>query len=365
MKKEQNLELLKRLGGSNFDTTLLRSSKDLGSRVTTRRSTSRVSSEATHGSTANGLEASSSCDEFLGEEVENASPVLETDGDELPSNVKQHTLVAQPEADKPSQPTGVGLKRPLEMDKRGNPILKKRQRVNIKAEVMQELYETSWDGFSSDVSSNQSSASGEDESFSSESELDLDDTEEEGLSCTSDEGNPVSLFASGLRLNTSLSRPKPRANSDFKAWATQQINEARDFTPSAPIVSTPAHPQNATVKSKDSGLQEQDPLPQELQVNLNTPQRKVFSVQVNRSPDIQEARQKLPIVAEEQKIMEAIHSNPVTVVCGATGSGKTVGRLRRHERLILLLIDFRHKLSSFSSKLVMATLKGQPRVFAV
>ncbi|CAL4154963.1 unnamed protein product, partial [Meganyctiphanes norvegica] len=46
-------------------------------------------------------------------------------------------------------------------------------------------------------------------------------------------------------------------------------------------------------------------------------------VTLNRKPEIQENRLKLPILAEEQVIMEAINENPVTVVVGATGSGKT------------------------------------------
>jgi ATP-dependent RNA helicase DHX37/DHR1 len=44
---------------------------------------------------------------------------------------------------------------------------------------------------------------------------------------------------------------------------------------------------------------------------------------VPRPADIQSARLALPIVAEEQRIMEAIHSNPCVVICGETGSGKT------------------------------------------
>ncbi|XP_063820666.1 probable ATP-dependent RNA helicase DHX37 isoform X2 [Pseudophryne corroboree] len=46
-------------------------------------------------------------------------------------------------------------------------------------------------------------------------------------------------------------------------------------------------------------------------------------IPVDRSPEIQEARLKLPILGEEQVIMEAIHENPVVVLCGETGSGKT------------------------------------------
>lgn len=37
----------------------------------------------------------------------------------------------------------------------------------------------------------------------------------------------------------------------------------------------------------------------------------------------QEARQKLPILGEEQAVMECINENPTVIICGETGSGKT------------------------------------------
>ncbi|KAM8960068.1 putative ATP-dependent RNA helicase DHX37 [Pelodytes ibericus] len=46
-------------------------------------------------------------------------------------------------------------------------------------------------------------------------------------------------------------------------------------------------------------------------------------IPVDRSPEIQEGRLKLPILAEEQVIMEAIKESPIVVLCGETGSGKT------------------------------------------
>ena len=49
--------------------------------------------------------------------------------------------------------------------------------------------------------------------------------------------------------------------------------------------------------------------------------RKVVSI--TRPPEVEEARLLLPIVAEEQPIMEAILLNSVVIICGETGSGKT------------------------------------------
>ncbi|XP_060104989.1 probable ATP-dependent RNA helicase DHX37 [Heteronotia binoei] len=54
-----------------------------------------------------------------------------------------------------------------------------------------------------------------------------------------------------------------------------------------------------------------------------SPSRPAVFVSVDRAPEIQEARLRLPILAEEQVIMEAINENPVVIICGETGSGKT------------------------------------------
>ena len=48
-----------------------------------------------------------------------------------------------------------------------------------------------------------------------------------------------------------------------------------------------------------------------------------FYVPVHRSKDISVARMSLPVVGEEQTIMETIMENDVTVLCSETGSGKT------------------------------------------
>ena len=44
---------------------------------------------------------------------------------------------------------------------------------------------------------------------------------------------------------------------------------------------------------------------------------------VERTPAMQEARERLPIAGFEQEIMEAVARHDVVIVCGATGSGKT------------------------------------------
>nr|XP_039267641.1 LOW QUALITY PROTEIN: probable ATP-dependent RNA helicase DHX37 [Styela clava] len=58
----------------------------------------------------------------------------------------------------------------------------------------------------------------------------------------------------------------------------------------------------------------------------NTPLLSAFPsdyVSLDREASVQESRLKLPILAEEQSIMEAIRHNHTVVLCGETGSGKT------------------------------------------
>uniref|UniRef100_A0A0N7Z9S6 RNA helicase n=1 Tax=Scylla olivacea TaxID=85551 RepID=A0A0N7Z9S6_SCYOL len=52
------------------------------------------------------------------------------------------------------------------------------------------------------------------------------------------------------------------------------------------------------------------------------PQPAIY-MSVKRPAEVQAARLKLPILAEEQAVMEAINEQPVTVIVGTTGSGKT------------------------------------------
>ncbi|KAM5193099.1 putative ATP-dependent RNA helicase DHX37 [Mantella aurantiaca] len=68
---------------------------------------------------------------------------------------------------------------------------------------------------------------------------------------------------------------------------------------------------------------EAKPLSAKEQPSATPPSKPAIFIPVDRTPEIQEARLKLPILAEEQVIMEAIKENPVVVLCGETGSGKT------------------------------------------
>uniref|UniRef100_H2ZDK8 Activating signal cointegrator 1 complex subunit 3 n=1 Tax=Ciona savignyi TaxID=51511 RepID=H2ZDK8_CIOSA len=62
---------------------------------------------------------------------------------------------------------------------------------------------------------------------------------------------------------------------------------------------------------------------QEQQVTIPEVLKPVTYVHLDRTAAIQESRLALPILGEEQVIMEAINGNQVVIICGETGSGKT------------------------------------------
>ncbi|RAL58368.1 hypothetical protein DID88_006048 [Monilinia fructigena] len=266
---------------------------------------------------------------------------------------------------------GTGLKRPLEVDDDGKPVIQKRQRrggvkSRITLKPQAPAAELAWEGFSSDSEADSDEDSdgsntpdetsdpkraelmkrlagifaedaekiqkiallknimaifeeSKDGTLQSKLGNDMEDDSKEGSSDEdSDEENSEESSEDDEDEDNSNSRKQERSSA-FKAWATQQVNEVYGYEPSTNIP-------NATETPKIEGFEprplEQDPLPIELQPTTNL-SRKAFSVSVERPSSIQDVRLKLPVVAEEQKIMEAIHNNNLVVVYGATGSGKT------------------------------------------
>jgi ATP-dependent RNA helicase DHX37/DHR1 len=328
LKKDENRELIAQLANSKTDTSLFQSSKKLGQgRETKRQRLGRALKDSQAGIDIDGDNEELLFEKRVVREDGNSSDESDTEQPQARSLFQAPTPASSTQALKPTISLGAGLKRPLEVDEEGKPVLKKRKRrggVKSKLSFKHEApEEPQWEGFSSasEMDSNTdeeasvqgyddiSDASLVDEERDSSSESDAESGEsEETEESSSDESE-----------DDEGSAPIKQRSSAFKAWASQQLNKALGYQT---VSSIP----NATETPKVAGFKpralEQDPLPLELQPTPNII-RKAFSVAVTRSPEIQEVRLKLPVVAEEQKIMEAIHNNNLVVVYGATGSGKT------------------------------------------
>ncbi|TAQ89253.1 hypothetical protein B7494_g2413 [Chlorociboria aeruginascens] len=317
LKKDENRELIGKLAGlekelnknenGGIDRSVFLSSRRLGQGKETRRE--REERERRLGLSVE--ENKEESEEENGDQGINGGTMFP-----LTMQVQQRQITA-----------GGGLKRPLELDEEGKPVLKKRKRRGgVKSKFSFQpgpMEELEWEGFSSssemDSTSDQDVEKPEPEEEDSEGSQDKDRSESAESESESGSKKSGSEEEEEEDESDEDGSEKQDRSSAFKTWATQQFNEALGYE-------TVSNVQIATETPRIAGFipraPERDPLPLELQPTADN-SRKAFSVPVTRPPDIQAARLQLPVVAEEQKIMEAIHNNNLVVVYGATGSGKT------------------------------------------
>ncbi|KAM6965386.1 putative ATP-dependent RNA helicase DHX37 [Aplochiton taeniatus] len=113
-------------------------------------------------------------------------------------------------------------------------------------------------------------------------------------------------------------------SSDIDTSSDEDAEDKEDEFKGA-VPSTHESESNQAVEKEMSTRKEDDKLKKTEPNQLSpkeTPEPAIF-IPVDRLPDIQEARLRLPVLAEEQVIMEAVRENPFVVLCGETGSGKT------------------------------------------
>ncbi|PON24509.1 hypothetical protein TGAM01_v206440 [Trichoderma gamsii] len=337
LRKDENRELLAKLAERKIDTSLFSSSRSLGQgRETKKQALTRALREHRAG-----VDPTSSAENIIFEqrpevdedERDDENDASMSDDEPAPAPAPAPKIETEPKkaAAKPTEeataaaaaaiPVGSGLKRALELDNEGRPVIQKRQkRGGLKSKIslvadQQPASEESedddeWNGLSGDEKDEASEDSEDESDKDSEYNSSEDSEEDKSESESEEESNEDEVMDE---------EQKSKRSSSFKAWAHQQINEAQGYQPvdAASSVLEIPKPENFVPRAP-----EQDPLPMELQVTEKS-SRKVFSVGVVRTPEIQEARMKLPVVSEEQRLMEAIHNHDIVVICGSTGSGKT------------------------------------------
>ena len=120
--------------------------------------------------------------------------------------------------------------------------------------------------------------------------------------------------------------PSETDSSDDEYFTpTTSVTQTSPFMPTKAVkteAASPTRPEKSKVKRKKSPSPDLPDAPPGKIVASN-PFRKVHNVHVQRVEEVQMSRAKLPVTSEEQSIMEAINENPIVVVCGETGSGKT------------------------------------------
>ena len=331
LKKDEKRELVERLANSRTDTSLYQSSKKLGQgRETRKEKIGSLLRDQKAGIHIDGQHHDRDLESLRGHKSEEDSPT-DTDSDDdaqySTSRISDHHGLLPsshvPSIAPPNSIFGAGLKRPLDVNDEGRPVLKQRKlRGGVKSKLTstnQRTSEPEWDGFDS----------ASDTGYDVHEALKAQDEEGSDTSISGDDQGSNSAIRGLSDSDSSTSSaedleeddgddPKQRSSA-FKSWATAQLNEALGYQPASNIQLAT---ETANIIDFRPRAKEEDLMPLELQLTTDI-DRKTFSVAVQRAADIQDARLKLPVVAEEQKIMEAVHNNNVVVVYGATGSGKT------------------------------------------
>ena len=311
LQKEENLDLIKKLASAKVDISLLQSFRKLGGKPAKREILSQALKESAAGVNVEKNQG------LLFEDQDDVS-----DNSEVSEDVEPNTVHCSPLEALAKPAIGSGLKRPLEYGVDGNPVIKKRKRIKKTKPLFAAATDLPWEGFSSDNDSDASSHGLPSSTASTGSQTDS----EEELSPDSDEIPRTSdseASAGDSEIDDYDPEERKERSSAFKAWATSQVDEVLGFKPTADTATTLQNDRPNGQPVHVPRKMEQDPLPPELEATSSVPERKAFSVKVDRPPNVQEARYGLPVVGEEQKIMEAIYNNPTVVIWGATGSGKT------------------------------------------
>ncbi|TKA76382.1 hypothetical protein B0A55_05262 [Friedmanniomyces simplex] len=352
LRKEENLDLLKKLAAHKVDTSLLQSSKKLGRVLETKRERFSRALREKQAGIDDGRH-----DDVLYERRREMPPVGEDeDGDGSEDEDDEVSAIA-PTAVEPKAALGFGsgLKRPLDTDGSGQPVIKKRKRrrkVVLRSPASpkySEDDEDSAEGTYDDRDLDESDDEDEWHGFGSDAEVERQDKTKalsgnaidpdervEGSSASEDEVDSEQDEDSSAEEDVDEetdSESAPSAGSDrkervsaFKQWANTQRNTALDFTPSA--LPTESATVKANFKPRQPSPDPDVPALNEKEAtfsltNGERSSRPSAAITIPRSEEIQVARLDLPVVQEEQRIMEAIHGNPIVIVCGATGSGKT------------------------------------------
>lgn len=130
---------------------------------------------------------------------------------------------------------------------------------------------------------------------------------------------------------------KSRSPGSFKRWALRQLSNVKPYVAPTPeeeviMVELPQQPPSKKRKLEYTGGLMRGPLGEDYAVTPSSfaeavrkshrPGKNTF-VDIQRPPEIAAARLLLPIISEEQQIVETILLNPVAIIYGETGSGKT------------------------------------------
>lgn len=289
LEREERQILMKKLQETKIDTSILKSAKLIGTGKETKREQLTEALEK----------------EKAGKGTKETHELLYE-----PRHVKswEDELKEPVQAEPPKPAATVSFDFGFSNVPKAKPVRHKRKltwREQIEAEEAAAKKAEDDDDFASDTDDSEST-SGTESNNTSESNSDSDSNSNSGS-----DSNSVITESPIHRFNKEHSEKA----EDFKAWAEQQAKKM-DGVGEVVLPNVPAN-YKPTVRPEDV-----ETSPEFVPLNENQ-HRKIFTVNVERSDDIQQVRIKLPVYGEEYRIMDAIHNDDCVIICGETGSGKT------------------------------------------
>ncbi|ODQ81516.1 hypothetical protein BABINDRAFT_159797 [Babjeviella inositovora NRRL Y-12698] len=326
LKREEKQVLFSKLADTKMDTSLLKSSKLLGTGKQTKKEQFIEALE---------LEAQGRGDAETKETLYEERVVKDWDDsqefltkaievEEFPSTDTSSFIDQRPAAG------GFGFANLPKVEKLGKRSYSWRSKVmaeDAKKKKLEDDYYSSESGEATEMETEESEAESEaerDATEDNEAELDSESGAEEIEEAESNVESEVESDSDSDESESDSPRlrgPSEKAQS-FKAWAEQQVRtlEGRMEVTNIPLSSLPEEYQNykPAFRAEDQASDTEEFIPID-----ETSTRKAFYVDVDRPNEIQLARMHLPVFGEEHRIMEAIHHHDCVVICGETGSGKT------------------------------------------
>ncbi|KAI9338106.1 P-loop containing nucleoside triphosphate hydrolase protein [Zopfochytrium polystomum] len=293
LKKEQRVNLLKKLGSDKFSSDLLRSSKTLGqvnlsAKEKLKQALKEYKSGIPFSDPDNRLFVEKEVDE--NELVRKEPPPT----GERPTPEKAETKAATPSetAAVPTNGTTANGAAPTEAEPTSTE--KREFGSSLKRKTGEEGADTLPPVPKKKKKKQKAKAA---KTFSGLSESDSEH-EDDALAEEPPQDSQSQTTSNGVGANK-----RPLWSSDVVA-GEQLPNSSKSATPAPTMKPIPSE---ATSESKPKAK----------------PSRPAFYVNVNRPEAIELTRAQLPVVAEEQPIVESVLANDCTILCGETGSGKT------------------------------------------
>jgi ATP-dependent RNA helicase DHX37/DHR1 len=128
-----------------------------------------------------------------------------------------------------------------------------------------------------------------------------------------------SITGSNKKLKNTKTERNESNNDDEESIKTDEMSSDDDENVNNSLIT------KAVELYKQKQIEKQKETDQQSVIPPKTPpsSRQTKYVHVERREDIKVSRSKLPIINEEQIIMETIADNDIVIICGETGSGKT------------------------------------------